>query len=152
MTRVFNAPRELVWKTWTEREHFMAWWGPKGFTIPRCTMDFRVGGKLHYTMRPDDGEEYWCGCIYKEITPPEHLVGASYFSNEQGEVADPVTVGLDANWPKYMEFDVRFEDLGDKTRMVLRQSNITPEMAESVGAGRGWNSSFDKLDQYLTKA
>jgi hypothetical protein len=62
VTRVFDAPRELVWKAWTDPKYAMQWWGPKGFTAPFCEMDFRVGGKFLYCMRAPDGQEFWNGC------------------------------------------------------------------------------------------
>ena len=59
VTRVFDAPRELVWKAWTDPKYVMQWWGPKGFTAPVCKMDFRVGGKFLCCMRAPDGQEFW---------------------------------------------------------------------------------------------
>ena len=64
VTRVFDAPRELVWKAWTDPKYVMQWWGPKGFTSPVCKMDFRVGGKFLFCMRAPDGQEYWNGGEY----------------------------------------------------------------------------------------
>ena len=57
VTRIFDAPRELVWKAWTDPKYVMQWWGPKGFTAPVCEMDFRVGGKLLCCMKAPDGQE-----------------------------------------------------------------------------------------------
>ena len=67
VTRVFDAPRELVWKAWTDPQYVMLWWGPKGFTCPFCTMDFRVGGKYLFCMKTPDGQELWSGGEYHEI-------------------------------------------------------------------------------------
>ena len=69
VTRVFDAPRELVWKAWTDPKYIMQWWGPKGFTSPSCQMDFRVGGKLLCCMKSPDGQEFWNAVEYHEIVP-----------------------------------------------------------------------------------
>jgi hypothetical protein len=67
VTRIFDAPRELVWKAWTDPKYVMQWWGPKGFTAPVCQMDFRVGGKSLLCMRTPDGQEFWNAVEYHEI-------------------------------------------------------------------------------------
>src|SRR3979411_561751 len=67
VTRVFDAPRELVWKAWTDPKYVMQWWGPKGFSCPACEIDFRVGGKFRFCMRMPDGQEGWNGGAYHEI-------------------------------------------------------------------------------------
>src|SRR5512134_2988905 len=74
ITRVFDAPRELVWKAWSEPEHFKRWWGPKGFTCPVCQIDFRVGGKFLGCMRSPEGQDFWSTGVYKEIVPLERIV------------------------------------------------------------------------------
>src|ERR1700758_1480557 len=61
VTRVFDAPRALVWKAWTDPQYVMQWWGPKGFTAPFCKIDFRVGGKFLWCMKSPDGQEFWNG-------------------------------------------------------------------------------------------
>ena len=69
ITRIFDAPRELVWKAWTDPKYVMQWWGPKGFTAPVCQMDFRVGGKFLCCMKTPDGQEFWNAGEYHEIVP-----------------------------------------------------------------------------------
>ena|SRR5208282_270055 len=69
VTRIFDAPRELVWKAWTDPKYVMQWWGPKGFTSPVCKMDFRVGGKYLICTKTPDGQEFWHGGEYHEIVP-----------------------------------------------------------------------------------
>ncbi len=90
ITRVFDAPRELVWKEWTERERFMLWWGPKGFTTPFCKIDLRVGGVYFNCMRSPEGKDYWSGGIYREIVPLERIVCTDSFADEEGN-AVPAT-------------------------------------------------------------
>jgi uncharacterized protein YndB with AHSA1/START domain len=79
ITRIFDAPRTLVWKTWTERERFMLWWGPKGFTTPFCKIDLRVGGVYHNCMRSPEGKDYWSTGVYREIVPIERIVCTDSF-------------------------------------------------------------------------
>ena len=69
ITRVFDVPRELVWKAWTEPEQMMRWWGPKDFTAPVCKADLRVGGKYLFCMRSNEGKDFWSTGIYREIVP-----------------------------------------------------------------------------------
>ncbi len=64
VTKIFDAPRELVWKAWTDPKYIMQWWGPKGFTVRVCEMDFRVGGKLLCCTRTPDGQEFWNASEY----------------------------------------------------------------------------------------
>ena len=67
ITRIFDAPRELVWKAWTEPGRMMRWWGPKGFTSPVCKIDLRVGGEYLNAMRSPEGQEFWSKGVYREI-------------------------------------------------------------------------------------
>src|SRR6201995_1982543 len=88
ITRVFDAPRELVWKAWTDPKYIMQWWGPKGFTAPVFKMDFRVGGKLLCCMKGPDGQEGWNAVEYHEIVPYEKIVSSMSFSVPDGNKID----------------------------------------------------------------
>ena len=71
LTRVFDAPRELVFQAWTEPEHLKQWWGPNGFTTPACEVDLRVGGAWKIVMRfPDGANEHTMQAVYREVSPP----------------------------------------------------------------------------------
>src|SRR5260370_36757997 len=84
VTRVFDAPRELVWKAWTDPKYVMQWWGPKGFSCPACEIDFRVGGKFRFCMRTPDGQEGWNGGGYHESVRPQKKVESMYLTQPQG--------------------------------------------------------------------
>jgi len=84
ITRVFNAPRELVWKAWTERERLMQWFGPKGVTMRVATLDFRPGGVFHYCMRTLEGREILGIGVYREIVAPSRLVYIDSFADAHG--------------------------------------------------------------------
>ncbi len=144
--RVFDAPRELVWRAWTECEHFMRWYGPPGFTLPSCEIDFRVGGRLLFGMRSPDGQEYWTTGVYREIVPPERFAYTDTMADGEGNV---VAMGDDG--PMETIVTVILEDLGDgKTKLTLRQAGF-PDDSMAVGASAGWNGAFDKLATVLAE-
>jgi len=153
ITRVFDAPRELVWKAWTEPDHIRRWHGPRMFTCPVCEIDFRVGGKYLFCMRSDSGPEawqkgIWSTGVYREIVPLEKIVCTDSFADENGNVVAATYYGMTDDIPLEMLVTVTFEDLGGKTKMTLRHQGLPAgEMTES--AGIGWNESFDKLAESL---
>ena len=139
VTRVFDAPPALVWKAWTEPEHFKKWWGPKGFTAPVAKIDLRVGGAFHWCMRGLKGEEYWTVAVYREIVPLKRLVYADSFADEKGN-----RIPAPGGWPAETVVTVTFEEDHGKTKMTLRHAGM-PSGKMSEMAGAGWNQSFDKL-------
>jgi uncharacterized protein YndB with AHSA1/START domain len=132
ITRIFDAPRSLVFEAWTQPEHLMRWWGPKGYTAPTCEMEVRPGGSLRLCMRPTEGTDTWVRGIFREVIEPERLVFTAI------DNADPSTETVIA---------VTFEDLDGKTRLTMHQTFAEREAAR--GAKEGWNSSFDRLVEYL---
>jgi uncharacterized protein YndB with AHSA1/START domain len=146
--RVFDAPRSLVFKAWTEPERLKRWWGPTGFTTPYCAIDLRPGGAIHFCMRSPEGFEIWCKGEYREIVEPERIVCTSFFSNERGDRVPPTSYGLSAEWPEETVFTMTFEERDGKTKFTLRQVGV-PMIAEREGAVEGWSQSFDKLDEAL---
>ena len=148
ITRIFDAPRDLVFKVWTEPEHIAKWWGPKGFTTRVEEMDVRPGGRSRYVMVGPDGNEYPVEGVFREVVPPERIVT----SDEFGE--DYETKGEDDDLPRGMVLTATFEALGDKTKLTLRILHGSAEdrrKHEEMGVVAGWNSSFDCLDDYLLK-
>jgi uncharacterized protein YndB with AHSA1/START domain len=153
--RVFDAPRELVWKAWTEPERAMRWWGPRGFTAPAAKIDFRVGGKSLLAMQSPDfneGRPIWSVGVYREIVPLERIVVTDSFADENGKVVSPSEYGIPGDFPEEMLVIVTFEDTADgRTKLTLRHEGMPGgEMGE--GASAGWNESFDKLAEYLAAA
>jgi uncharacterized protein YndB with AHSA1/START domain len=141
VTRVFDAPRELVWKAWTDPKYIMQWWGPKGFTAPVCEMDFRVGGKLLCCMRTPDGQEFWNAVEYYEIVPHEKIVSLMYFSDSKENKVDPAEhEAIDG------AYDVTlFEDLGDGRTKLTFIGNEHMESAKDSEQLEGWNEILDKV-------
>lgn len=149
--RVFDAPRELVWRAWTEPEHFMQWWGPEGFTTPHCTIDLRVGGHLHFCMHSDEYGDFWAGGVFYEVDPPAKLVYGDYFADEAGNRVSPSYYNMSPEFPEETLTTLTLEDLGEgRTRMTLHQA-LPSSVAEQAGASGGWSQSFDKLAAYLAQ-
>lgn len=150
--RELNAPREEVWKAWTDPEVVKRWWGPKGFTAPVSKIDLRVGGKYVYCMRgagPDGVvKDYWGTGVYREIVPLERIVCTDSFADENGSVVPASHYGMEGDWPLELQITVTFEEQEGKTRLTLRHAGIPAgQMSEMTEAG--WNESFDKLSEVL---
>ncbi len=152
ITRFFDAPRERVWQAWTKPEHFKEWWGPKGFTAPLISIDFRTGGKYLYCMRGSgpDGvvRDYWTTGVYREIVPMERIVCADSFADEKGNVVSASYYGMPGDWPLELTVTVAFEEHDGKTKMTLRHEGL-PEGQMKEDCEAGWNESFDKLAKSL---
>ena len=140
ITRVFDAPRELVFKAWTDAKHLAHWWGPKGFTNPVCEFDARVGGMLRVHMRAPDGTIYPMKGKIVELVPPERLV----FTN----------IAVDTAGRHLLEglTTVTFVDEGGKTKMTLHTKAVAVvehAVAYLQGMEAGWTQSIDKLEAFL---
>lgn len=151
VTRVFDAPRELVWKAWTDPKYVAKWWGPQGCTAPVVEMDFRVGGKALLCMKMPDGQEFWNGIDYIEIVPNEKIVSSMYFSNAKGEKVDPSTLGFEHEVVEGAYDTTLFEDLGDgKTKLTFIGNEPMKDAAES-GQLEGWKQILDKVAEVLAE-
>lgn len=147
ITRVFDAPRKLVFEAWTDPKHVAQWWGPKGFTTRVTQLDLRPGGKWRYVMIGPDGTEYPATGTFREIVPPERIVTSDEFDEGFEKV-------MNANLPRGMVMTAIFEDLAGKTKLTLRimhESVADRRKHEEMGVVAGWNSSLECLDEYLAK-
>ena len=145
VTRVFDAPRELVWKAWTDPRYVMQWWGPKEFTAPVCKMDLRVGGRSLLCMKAPDGQEFWNAVEYLEIVPPEKIVSLMYFSDAEGNKIEPAHLGIDHEAIDGAYDVTLFEDLGDGRTKLTFIGNEPMESARNSGQLEGWNQILDKV-------
>ncbi len=150
ITRIFDAPRERVWKAWTDPELTKTWWGPKYFTAPVSKIDLRVGGKYLNCMRGPDGKDYWSTGTYREIVPHERLVVTDSFADEKGNVVPASHYGMAGDWPLELLVTVTLEDEGNKTKMVLRHEGIPAGLMREM-TETGWSESFDKLAESIVK-
>jgi len=159
ISRVLDAPRDLVWRCFTEVEHLKQWWGPKGVKIGKADVVFRVGGSFHYAMQPPSGDIMWGKMAYREIAPQDRIVFINSFSDEAGGVTrHPMA----PEWPLQMLSIFTFEDMpGDKTKFTVRWSpyEATPEEQTTfdsdqsrVSMTNGWSGTMDQLEAYLAKA
>ena len=156
ISRTFDAPRELMWKAWSERARLMEWFGPKGFAMPAAKMDFRPGGSFHYCVASPDGHEMWGKFVYREIAAPEKIVLVNSFSDEAGGITrHPMA----PTWPLEMFSVFTFEEEpGGKTKLTIRWSphNATEEEQKTFdsshdGMRQGWGGTLEQLTAYLAK-
>ena len=141
LTRVFNAPRERVWKAWTDPNQVAQWWGPAGFTNPRCEVDVRPGGVLRIDMRGPDGTVYPMSGVYREVVSPERLVFTGSALDEKGK---PLFEVLNT---------VTFADQGGKTKLTV-QAQVVRKIAAVAdqylkGQEQGWSQSLERLEEFL---
>ena len=155
ISRVFDAPRDKVWKAWTEAERLKQWWGPKGFTVSHCTVDLRPGGVMHYCLRSPDGQDMWGKFVYREIVKPEKLVFVVSFSDEKGGITRHP---MSPDWPREMLSTVTFAVQQGGTLITVRwiPTNATELERKTFVDGRdgmkqGWGGTFDQFAAYLAK-
>ena len=147
LSRVFDAPRELVWKAWTDPQMIEKWWGPQAFTAPAVEMDFRVGGKWVFAMQSPDfnsGEPIWSTGKYREIVPFERIVFTDSFADERGNVVPATNYGMAGDFPLEMLVTVELEDISDgRTKLTVRHEGLPA--SDTEGAGIGWSESLEKM-------
>jgi uncharacterized protein YndB with AHSA1/START domain len=136
VTRIFDAPRSLVFRAWIERQHLLRWFGPRGYTVPSYTLDPRPGGDWRCCMVSPEGSENWVRGVFREVSEPERLAFTWAHENADGTLGHETLI------------TVTFADLGEKTGLTLRQ-----ETFESVEARddhrNGWSSAIECLAEYL---
>jgi uncharacterized protein YndB with AHSA1/START domain len=140
ITRVVDAPRELVWKAWTDPEQVVHWWGPKGFTTTIEKMDVRPGGVWKHVMHGPDGTDYPNKSVFTEIVKPERIVYSHGGGRRGGRGAQ-----FEATWT--------FEALGDKTKltihMVFPSAADRDRVVKEYGAIEGGNQTLGRLAEHL---
>ena len=144
LERTFDAPIDLIWQMWTRADHFSAWYGPDGASIPVAEMDVRVGGSRLVCMEmqtPNGAMQMWFTGEYREVTVNERLIYTESMSDEHGNVLSPSDMGMPEGHPETTEIIVELEDLGGRTKMVMTHSGIP---ADSGGAA-GWGMALDKM-------
>ena len=134
LTRLINAPRSLVFPAWFEPAQLARWWGPHGFTLPHCEVDFRVGGGYRFCMRAPAGSDHWVWGTYEEIVPPSRLV-FTWHRTETPSTVDPWAVS---------RVTVTFAEEAGKTRLTMHQA-VFPRAWECLDHRGGWTESLDRL-------
>lgn len=137
ITRMFDAPRELVFKAWTDPRHLVHWMGPRGFRSTVLHSDLRAGGAYRIHMEGPEGDDHWTQGVFREIVEPERLVMVGSWADANGNPISPETV-----------LTITLEEEGGKTRLTLHQA-IFESITARDGHRGGWNSSLDRLAEYL---
>lgn len=139
LTRIFEAPRKLVFEACSQKKHLDQWMSPGGFTIPSSNSDFHEGGGWHFLLISPKGEHYPMGGIYKKIVPNELIVMTHAWEGDDGKPEHETTLTL------------RFEDAGEgKTKLTLEQS-IFKSVESRDRHEDGWTECIDRLGELLVK-
>lgn len=153
LTRDLDAPREVVWKAWTDPDMFMQWWGPKGFTTPVSKIDLRKGGEYFNCMRAPDGQDFCSKGVYMDVVEPERLVMTDSFADKEGNKVAATYYEMGAEFPMEMQIKVTFEEQSGKTKLILKHSDVSSiSEAELKDMQQGWDESLDKLAELLAKS
>jgi uncharacterized protein YndB with AHSA1/START domain len=155
ITREFAAPRDLVWKAWTEPERLQEWFGPKGFAVTTAKLELCAGGIFHSCLRSPDGMEMWGKWFFQDVRPPELLVWVHSFSDKHGGITrHPFSPA----WPLELLTTTTFVERGGKTVVTLKWTpvNATGEEIKTYnnahpGMTHGWGGTFEQLAEYLAK-
>jgi uncharacterized protein YndB with AHSA1/START domain len=136
ITRIFDAPRHLVFQAWTEPDRATRWWGPQGFVTTYCNMDVRPGGAFRVCMRSPAGAEHWKQGVYREVVEPERLVFTFAWEDAEGKPGHQTLVTL------------TFAEHGNKTELTLHQA-VFKSVARRDEHRRGWASTLERFAEYL---
>jgi uncharacterized protein YndB with AHSA1/START domain len=156
MSRVLDAPRDMVWRCFTDPEHLQQWWGPKGYKVLSSKMELRPGGTYHYGMQTPNGQTMWGKFVYLEIVPQERLVFINSFSDEGGGVTRHPG---NEKWPLEMRSTFTFEDMPDgRTKFTVSWTphNADDDERKTFDSNRenmraGWTGTMEQLETYLAR-
>ena len=154
ISRHLKAPRQLVWDVYTQAEHLLHWFGPKGVSMSHSAMDFRVGGTYHYSQALEGGGALWGLWTFREIQAPEKIVLLQHFSDAQGGIArNP----WNASWPLQTLSTTTFAEQDGGTLLAIQWEPYEasePEQATFLAGhssmNPGWSSVLDRLEEYLS--
>jgi len=152
ITRIFDAPRDVVFKAWTDCERLMRWWGPQGFSTPFCKIDLQPGGSFHNCMRSPEGRDYCGKGVYREIVEPERIIFTDSFVDEEGNAVPATYYGMSPEWPQETLVTVTFVEDKGKTKLTLQHALGSVPALERDMCQQGWSESLDKLSGDLAKA
>ncbi|MGO9449804.1 MAG: SRPBCC domain-containing protein [Candidatus Binataceae bacterium] len=136
ITRVFDAPRSVLFKAWTQPENLIRWWGPRRMTTSVSEMDVRPGGAYRLRMRSSEGRDHWWHGVIREIAEPERIVWTCIIDDADGNSLSPETV-----------LTVTLEEFGSKTKLTLHQAVFKSVGIRDDHSG-GWTEALDRLAEY----
>ncbi|MBK9014090.1 MAG: SRPBCC domain-containing protein [Saprospiraceae bacterium] len=155
ITRTLDAPRDLVFKAWTEPQHLASWWGPAGMGLRVVNFDLQPGGIFHYAMVAQNGAEMFGRMAYHEITPPERLVWVNSFADADGNVAQSAYFPNN-EFPLEILNTLTLTEEGGKTTLRLTGSPLNASAEQAAfyvsmfpSMEKGFGGTFDKLVGYL---
>jgi uncharacterized protein YndB with AHSA1/START domain len=157
MTRVFKAPRDRIWKAWSEADQLQHWWGPKGCAIEVARLEFTPGGFFHYSMKFEGAPKMWGRFNYRQIAMPERIVWLNSFANENCGIA---RAPFSEFCPLEIENTVTFTERAGATTIALRaepfgetleERKFFDELCSSGSLEEGNGGTFDKLSEYVAK-
>ena len=137
ITRVFDAPRTLVWQAWTDPAQVARWMGPRGFTGTVERLDARVGGAYRFHLHAPDGSDLWMQGVHREIVPPERLVNTYVWADAEGRPKGPETL-----------LTITLSEHQGKTTLTLRQTLFETVTARDAHR-EGWSSALDCLGEVI---
>jgi uncharacterized protein YndB with AHSA1/START domain len=148
ITRTLDAPRELVFRMWSEPQFLTRWYAPRRCVLEVLHFDFREGGEFRYRIREPDGSGCLCSAIFTEITAPKRIVYTMCFSDEQGRFVTAKSVGADPDWPDRTTVTVTFVETDGRTTMTLHQT-VPESIAKRTGAYPSWVEMLERLSEAL---
>ncbi len=153
LSRDFAAPREKIWRAWTDPAALLGWWGPMGFALHHAALDLRPGGLFHYGMRAPDGSPMWGRFVFREIVSPERLVWVNAFSDAAGGVTRHPYA---PDWPAEMLASITLAEIPGGTRLHLASSALDASPEETAvfdgnhaSLTQGWGGTMDRLEAFL---
>lgn len=144
--RTLHAPRQWVFEVLSHARHVAAWWGPEGWSVPVCTIDFRVGGRWHYCFRGAGGEEHWGLAIYREIVPPERIVYRHTLADAEGNSVG----GMPPNVTT-----ITLREIAGGTQLIAHVAfESATELDDVLRAGMraGFEQSLEHLEAYVARS
>ena len=151
VTRIIDAPIEVVWTAWTDPDHVRRWWGPKYYTSPSCKIDLREGGKYVFCMRaPEDqgGQDSYTAGTYTKIVPMQRLEFTQGLADKDGNPIDPAQLGMPPDFPSVIRTTVAFKAKGNMTELTITEFDW-PVSQMYVYSYAGMQQSMDKLAESL---
>jgi uncharacterized protein YndB with AHSA1/START domain len=150
ITRIINAPRQLIYDCWTQAEHLKRWYAPNHCTVHFTRVDVKIGGGYHGAIIHTDGKHHWFYAVFKEIDPPNKLVFTLARADEHGNHLSPKDAGMPHEWPEITVVTLTFEDLGKQTRFTLHQT-VDLALATRTGAYPSWLQMLDRMESLILK-
>lgn len=148
ISRTLDAPRELVFRMWSEPGFLMRWYAPRRCRLEVLHFEFREGGEFRYRIREPDGSGCLCSSIFTEIAAPARIVYSLNFCDEQGRFVTAKVAGADADWPDRTIVTVTFVEMNGRTTMTLHQT-VPESVAKRTGAYPSWIEMLERLAEEL---